>query len=125
MASEHTISDAPRAAPHVARPDGFDHFRDGKRGREFERLAAAYSWDMRIDEARRWPYRLMRRVMDVGTLEDIVSMEASFGRDELTKALATAEAGALRPKSWTFWHYRLGLVPPAATCPPVPARRSA
>lgn len=98
---------------------------DLQRGREFERLAVAYSWDMRVDEARRWPHRLLRRVMDIGTLDDIVSMEARFGRDELTKALTTAEAGALRPKSWSFWHYRLGLVPPGAACPPLPVRRAA
>lgn len=125
MATEHTISDASRATPHVVGPEGPDHILDGKRELEFERLAAAYSWDMRIDEAKRWPYRLMRRIMDIGTLDDIVSMEKSFGPDELIEALATAEAGALRPKSWTFWHYRLGLVPPGATCPPMPARRAA
>jgi hypothetical protein len=122
MTNEHTIANSPRSS---ARSGDLEHLQHGERGREFERLAAAYSWDMRIDEARHWPYRLIRRVMDVGTLDDIVSMEAIFGREELAKALATAEAGALRPKSWTFWHYRLGLVPPGATCPPMPARRAA
>lgn len=97
---------------------------EGERGREFDRLARTYSWDMKLDEARRWPQRLLRRVMDVGTLDDIVSMEQRFGRDELGRALGTAEIGAFRPKSWTFWHYRLGLVPPGATCPPMPTRRS-
>lgn len=122
MTNEHTIADTPCSSARPGRPE---HLQQGERGREFERLAATYSWDMRIDEARHWPYRLIRRVMDVGTLDDIVSMEASFGRDELANALATAEAGALRPKSWTFWHYRLGLVQPGAACPSMPTRRAA
>ena len=117
----------PRIADLKARQDALlgEVGVDLLRGREFERLAAAYSWDMRIDEAKRWPHRLLRRVMDIGTLDDIVSMEAGFGRDELIRALTTAEAGALRPKSWSFWHYRLGLVPPGAACPPLPVRRAA
>lgn len=101
---------------------GFDH---DERGREFDRLARRYSWDMKIEEAHRWPDRLLRRVMDVGTLDDILSMERTFGRGDLKAALSTARIGAFRPKSWTFWHYRLGLVVPGQSCPPMPARRVA
>lgn len=101
---------------------GFD---DRAQTRELGRLAHIYSWDMNAEEARRWPYRLLRRVMDIGTFEDILSMERHVGPDELTHALLTAEAGALRPKSWTFWHYRLGLVPFGIPCPPLPIRRAA
>lgn len=95
------------------------------RARELERLARRYSWDMTMEEVPRWPHRLLRRVMDMGTFEDILSMEHNIGRDELTRALLTAEAGELRPKSWTFWHYRLGLVAYDMSCPPLPTRRSA
>lgn len=96
-----------------------------EQAREFERLARIYSWDMRLSEAKNWPYRLLRRVMDIGTLEDIVSMERFFGHDVLREALKGTEAGGMRPKSWTFWHYRLGIVPPEAPCPPLPTRRAA
>ena len=98
---------------------------DDERGREYKRLAAIYSWDMGIEEARRWPGRLLRRVMDIGTLDDILSMERWIGRETLSEVLTTAEVGALRPQSWTFWHYRLGMIPPGAPCPPMPARRTA
>lgn len=125
MANKHMITNAPRVSAGIADRDGVDRMDDAERANEFERLAAAYSWDMRIDEARQWPYRLMRRVMDVGTLDDIVSMEPVFGRDELARALATADVGAFRPKSWTFWHYRLGLTQPGGVCPPMPVRRAA
>lgn len=91
----------------------------------FTRLARIYSWDMPEPEARNWPFRLIRRVMDLGTLEDIVAMEQVFGRGILVHAITTAEAGAMRPQSWAFWHYRLNLVQPGADCPPMPARRVA
>lgn len=91
----------------------------------FTRLARTYSWDMPELEARNWLFRLIRRVMDLGTLDDIVAMEQVFGRDILVHAITTAEAGAMRPKSWAFWHYRLNLIRAGADCPPMPARRVA
>lgn len=91
----------------------------------FARLARTYSWDMPLAEAWNWPYRLLRRVMDLGTLDDIVAMEDAFGRDMLVQAIETAEAGAMRPQSWAFWHYRLRLVPFGDPCPPMPSRRVA
>lgn len=92
---------------------------------EFERLARKYSWDMRTEEALAWPERLLRRVMDIGTLEDMVSMEREMGREILTEALTSAEIGALRPQSWSFWHHRLGLIKIGEQCPPYPIRRFA
>lgn len=91
----------------------------------FEQLAHSYSWDMPLPEAWNWPDRLIRRVMDIGTLEDIGSLERAFGRDRLVTALKSAEAGSLRPKSWNWWHLRLGLVAPGGPMPPMPVRRSA
>lgn len=91
----------------------------------FLKLARTYSWDMIAEEARNWPGRLFRRVMDLGTLEDVVAMESSFGCDALVYAIETAEAGSMRPQSWAFWHYRLRIVPFGEACPPLPARRVA
>lgn len=91
--------------------------------REFDRLTRRYSWDLDAEEARQWPRRLLRRVMDMGTWDDILSMEQAFGHDLLVKTLVTTAIGGLRPKSWTFWHYRLGIVPPGADCPPLPTAR--
>lgn len=97
---------------------------EAQRG-EFERLVRIYSWDMTLDDSWRFPYRLLRRVMDIGTLEDITSMERTIGVGNLMRALTTAEAGSFRPRSWTFWHYRLGQVPESGVCPPMPTRRAA
>lgn len=89
---------------------------------EFDRLARRYSWDIALPEARDWPDRLLRRVMDMGVIEDIVAMERGFGRDRLRQSLRTAEAGELRPKSWAWWHYRLELIEPDTPPPPLPTR---
>lgn len=92
---------------------------------EFDRLVRAYSWDLQGEEARAWPFRLFRRVMDLGTLADVVAMERCFGRDQLAEALTTAPIGALRPKSWAWWHLRLGLTEPGEAPPAMPDRRVA
>ncbi len=92
---------------------------------EFRRLAQIYSWDMRLEEAMKWPERLLRRVMDIGTLEDIVLMEQAIGKKHLACALRNAPAGALRHKSWTFWHHRLNLVENDKQCPSPPVRHFA
>ena len=81
-----------------ARPDGSDA------AVEMRRLARLYSWDMDVEEALLWPGRLLRRVMDIGTLEDVLAMEQRVGRAALVEAIETASAGSLRPKSWAFWH---------------------
>lgn len=90
---------------------------------ELGRLAQKYSWDIRIEEAMEWPERLLRRVMDIGTLDDMISMEKAIGKETLKLALSSSEAGALRPQSWVFWHHRLGLVEANGRCPSYPIRR--
>ena len=100
-------------------PAGLDEAQWG----EFDRLARTYSWDLPLPEAREYADRLFRRVMDMGLLEDVVAMERAFGRRRLEHALTTAPAGALRPKSWAWWHYRLDLVEPGTPPPPLPVRR--
>jgi len=91
---------------------------------DFERLVRRYGWDMSADDARQWRDRLIRRVMDVGTLEDMLSIERSVGHIELRRVLRDTPLGGLRPKSWSFWHYRLGVVPVASACPPMPTLRA-
>lgn len=88
-------------------------------------MARRYGWDM--DEADALPLRerLIWRVMDIGRLEDIQAMESRLGRQALAASLRRAPAGAMRPKSWAFWHYRLGLADAERDPPPMPARRVA
>lgn len=68
------------------------------------------------------PYRVLARVMDIGTWEDIVLMLRTVDAEILRRTLA--EAGWFRPRSWHFWHYRLGLAAEIEDIPPMPKRSS-
>ena len=61
-------------------------------------------------------------VMDIGTLEDARWLLDHVGADWFRTARRGAEAGQLRPKSWAYWHHKLGLTPADRNPPPMPAR---
>ena len=84
--------------------------------------ARNYCWDMDPKDALSSRERVVRRVMDLGVLRDVVSLERMFPREDIVMALKNAPPGALRPRSWAFWHYRLGLVSPGEDAPPEPTR---
>jgi hypothetical protein len=46
--------------------------------------------------------------MDIGDWDDVVVLIECLGEEHLRKVLMRAEAGQFRPKSWHFWHYKLG-----------------
>ena len=75
----------------------------------FFTLAPAYVWWKSPDEAIRYPYHLLARIMDTGTIEDIAQVMAIFDKSTLREVVANAEAGWFRPNSWHLWHYWLGL----------------
>jgi len=73
-------------------------------------FARKYAWDVDLAEADALRTKVILRVMDFGTYEDILQLEETVAEQELIDALTNAPPGALRPRSWSFWHYRLGLV---------------
>lgn len=88
------------------------------------RLEARYCWD-RDPATTTEPLRVIRRTMDFGDGEDLLDLERVADRALLVEALTTAPAGALRPRSWSYWHYRLRLTPTDQDPPPLPVRRFA
>jgi hypothetical protein len=86
-------------------------------------MARRYVWDQSEADALAFPDRIIRRVMDLGTIDDAFDLEPVFGRDKLAEVLRTSPAGALRPRSWSFWHHRLDLIAPTDAPPPMPVRR--
>jgi hypothetical protein len=87
-------------------------------------LAAKYIWWKTPDEAMLYPARVAAQVMNLGTFEDTSAMIEAVGEDYLRQVLRHAEAGQLDPRSWHYWHYRLGLAEFGKTpVPPVPIRR--
>ena len=88
------------------------------------KMADRYGWDTPRSDALANPGRIILRVLDIGALEDILACERVIGRGNLASIVQGSNAGALRPKSWDFWHYRLGLAEADYTPPPPPTRRS-
>lgn len=89
-----------------------------------ERMARTYVWWKTPQEAAAMPRRVIAQVMDIGDYADVQALASEVGEAVLADVLAHAEAGEFNPRSWTYWHYRLGL---AATnrVPPLPARKLA
>ena len=85
-------------------------------------LASKYIWWKSRDEALRWPARIAAQVMNIGDYADTRRLSKVLGDDYLRGVLSNAEAGQLNAKSWTYWHYRLGMAQPGHV-PPLPRRR--
>jgi len=85
-------------------------------------LARRYLWWRSPAEAASTPRRVFAQVMDIGDYEDVQRLAHAVGDDVLRDVLTHAEAGQFRPRSWAYWHYRLGLCRPQDPVPPPPAR---
>jgi hypothetical protein len=59
--------------------------------------------------------------MNTGDYDDVQAMSNDQTEGPLKQALLSAEAGQFSPKSWSFWHYRLGLAQPGEV-PDLPSR---
>lgn len=93
---------------------------------EIERLrpfAMRYVWWKTAEEALRYPQRVVAQVMNIGTFEDLQSLDEIVGEEGLARALSQAEAGQFNPRSWHYWHYRLGLSRPGEV-PSLPIRKA-
>jgi hypothetical protein len=85
-------------------------------------LARRYIWWLPPGEALAFPLRVVAQVMDIGAMDDCATLERFFGSVEMRHALKRAEPGWFRPRSWVFWHYRLGLAKWGDETPPLPTR---
>jgi len=89
--------------------------------RTLKHLASKYIWWKTPDEAIEMPYRVMAQVMNIGEYSDVLELAKTVGDDVLRKVIVDAEAGQFDPRSWTYWHYRLGLSN-VDEVPPLPKR---
>jgi hypothetical protein len=85
--------------------------------------AARYLWWKSPEEAVRMPGRVLAQVMELGDYDDVQAIAELAGEDALREVLEHAEAGQFSPRSWAYWHYRLGLVQPGDVLPPPPSRK--
>jgi hypothetical protein len=85
-------------------------------------LAGKYVWWKTPDEAVSMPLRVIAQVMNIGDYADVQALAAQVGDDVLRDVLSHAEAGQFNERSWSYWHYRLGLAS-VDHVPPLPVRR--
>ena len=107
-----------------------DRRRPGRpRGRQREsaarllrELAGKYVWWLSPGDVAARPDLAITQTMELGDFDDQRRLEATFGRDRLADVLRGAQAGRLSARSWTYWHYRLGLAR-SGKVPPLPRRQ--
>ena len=84
-------------------------------------LARKYIWWVPPEMAVTMPDRVAAQVMNLGDYDDVQRLAAAAGDSYLRTVLARAEAGQFTPRSWAYWHYRLGLAVPGRV-PALPTR---
>ena len=70
------------------------------------------------------PERVIAQVMNIGDYSDVQLLVSQVGDDVLRQVLTQAQAGQFNERSWTYWHYRLGLCS-VDQVPAMPVRRFA
>jgi hypothetical protein len=86
------------------------------------KIARRYAWwsEPKRTLAENMP-RLIAQVMEMGTWEDAHDLLDIVGSDAFKNVLHHPPPGVFSPKSWVFWHRRLGL----GEAPELPRRRIA
>ena len=84
-------------------------------------LARKYLWWNSPEEAAAHPDRLIAQVMNIGDYDDVQAVAAQAGDEVLRRVLREAAPGVFDARSWTYWHYRLGLAD-VGEVPPLPVR---
>lgn len=95
---------------------------DPQRARLLHELATRYLWWERGRVSELSARRVVAQIMDVGEYDDIERAIDLFGEAVFLDALAHAQAGWFRPRSWSYWHLRLRLRAPGESSPPLPTR---
>ncbi|WP_206186453.1 MULTISPECIES: hypothetical protein [Thalassospira] len=85
-------------------------------------MAKRYIWWKSPDEAIANPDRVLAQLMNIGDFDDVVEMVKLFGNERLGHVVSNAVAGWFNERSWSYWHYRLGLAD-IDHVPAIPVRR--
>lgn len=87
-------------------------------------LAQKYIWWKTPEEAVSMPGRVIAQVMNIGDYADVQLLVSTVGDEALREVIRDAEPGQFNERSWTYWHYRLGLSD-IDQVPALPTRRVA
>jgi len=84
-----------------------------------EELATRCIWWEKPEEALRDKNRFLTYAMNRCSLQDIALLESHYSTADFSETLAHAAPGIMHPRSWNYWHLRLG----HETVPPLPVRK--
>jgi hypothetical protein len=85
-------------------------------------LGKKYLWWRSAEQALTMPRRVIAQVMNIGDYGDVQLVANIVGDETLRDILLHAEIGQFNPRSWAYWHYRLGLAEEGKV-PPLPLRK--
>jgi hypothetical protein len=85
-------------------------------------LGRRYLWWKPIEGHSHSDDRVIAQTMNLGTYEDLLLLEQTFGRAHLANVMLHAEPGRINERSWEFWRGRLSLATDIAI-PVGPPRR--
>lgn len=91
---------------------------------QLEHLSAKYLWWKTPATALQDPDRVVAQVMNLGEWDDVLQLLSQYSVEDLVRVLQAAPAGVFSMRSWSYWHYRLGLTAPTQTSPPLPQRHT-
>ena len=86
---------------------------------ETDALARRLLWFEDPADALADPVRFLAYAFEAATHEDMALLRRHLTEADFRAALAAAPPGIIRPRSWAYWHARLGNAP----APPMPHRR--
>lgn len=72
-------------------------------------MAEKYIWWKTPEQALDNPHKIIAQVMNIGEYTDAQALINKIGANTLINVLKQAQVGEFSPKSWAYWHYRLGL----------------
>lgn len=75
-------------------------------------------WFKPPDQTLADPVFFLAHLMTFGTVEDLVTAQKYFGRDDFQRALENAPPGVFDSRSWSYWNLVFGRWP----APPMPKR---
>ena len=84
-----------------------------------DKLASRYVWWNSPEWAYEHPDIFLSNVMNLGNWDDIQSLRQAVGDRVLKQVLRAAPAGYFHPRSWDYWHVKLGIKP----IPALPKRK--
>jgi len=86
---------------------------------ELRQIAKRIIWFEPPDQAVQDPVRFLAYAMTYATPEDMQEIRRQVSDDDIRSALASAPPGIIDPRSWTYWHLKMGTYAP----PPLPQRK--